>query len=175
VEQNLTVATKQAQEQDSVDRLLAEWAPELRNVDLDVESAVQRMQRIVKTIHRRMDETLGEFGLSYAEWGLLGHLSLGGAPYRSSPGRLSEKEKLSSGAMTNRLDRLEAAGLVKRLPDPSDRRALVVELTEKGHDLWTAAVGAQASKEAVLAASLDREELRQLNVLLRKVLLEFER
>lgn len=168
------MATKQEQEQDSVDRLLAEWAPELRGVDLDVESAVQRMQRIVKTIHRRMDETLAEFNLSHGEWGLLGHLSLAGPPYRSSPGQLSGKEGLSSGAMTNRLDRLEAAGLVRRLPDPTDRRALVVELTEKGHDLWAEAVGAQASKEAVLAAALDRKELQELNVLLRKVLLEFE-
>jgi DNA-binding MarR family transcriptional regulator len=169
------MATRQAEQQDRVDRLLADWAPELENVDLDVEAAVQRMQRIVKTIHRRMDETLAEFDLAHGEWGILGHLSLAGPPYRSSPGRLSEREGLSSGAMTNRLDRLEAAGLVKRLPDPSDRRALVVELTKKGHDLWAAAVGAQASKEAALAAALSRKELQQLNTLLRKVLLEFDR
>jgi DNA-binding MarR family transcriptional regulator len=161
--------------EDRVDQLLADWAPELPGVDLDVESAVQRMQRIVKAIRRRMDETLSEFGLSFGEWGILGHLSLSGAPYRSSPGQLSEKEGLSSGAMTNRLDRLEEAGLIRRLPDPNDRRGLQIELTEQGHELWAKALGAQASKEAAVAAALSERELAQLNKLLRKVLLEFER
>ena len=168
------MATK-VEEQDAIDRFVAEWAAELPGVDLDVESAVQRMQHIVKAIRRRMDETLSEFKLSYGEWGILGHLSLRGPPYRSSPGQLSEKEGLSSGAMTNRLDRLEEAGLVRRLPDPKDRRGLHIELTDKGHDLWVGALGAQASKEAAVAAALSKKELGQLNVLLRKVLLEFER
>jgi DNA-binding MarR family transcriptional regulator len=168
------MATK-VEEQDAIDRFVAEWAAELPGVDLDVESAVQRMQHIVKAIRRRMDETLSEFKLSYGEWGILGHLSLRGPPYRSSPGQLSEKEGLSSGAMTNRLDRLEEAGLVQRLPDPKDRRGLHIELTDKGHELWVAALGAQASKEAAVAAALSKKELAQLNVLLRKVLLEFER
>jgi len=167
------MATKE--EQDAVDRHMAEWPPELQGVDLGVEAAVQRMQRIVRAIRRRMDETLSEYDLSFSDWGMLGHLTMSGPPYRSSPGQLSEKEGLSSGAMTNRLDRLEEAGLVRRLPDSNDRRALVVELTEKGHDLWAEAVGVQAAKEAALAAALDTKELAQLNSLLRKVLLEFGR
>ncbi len=122
-----------------------------------------------------MDDTLKEYGLSHGEWGILGHLRLAGPPYRSSPGQLSKDEWLSSGAMTNRLDRLEEAGLVRRLPDPDDRRALHVELTEKGEKLWLESVGVQASKEAALAAALDKKELKELNALLRKVLLEFER
>jgi DNA-binding MarR family transcriptional regulator len=133
------------------------------------------MQRIVKAIGRRMDETLKEFDLSHGEWGMLGHLTMSGPPYRSSPGQLSAKEGLSSGAMTNRLDRLEEAGLVRRLPDPNDRRSLHVELTDKGHKLWVDALDAQASKEAATAAALSRKELQQLNTLLRKVLLESER
>jgi DNA-binding MarR family transcriptional regulator len=160
---------------DSVDRGISEWPPELQNIDLEIEAAVQRMQHIVKAIRGRMDETLAEFNLSYGEWGMLGHLTWAGPPYRSSPGRLAQKEGLSSGAMTNRLDRLEEAGLIRRLPDPDDRRALVVELTENGHQLWLEALGAQASKEAAVAAALSRKELKELNILLRKVLLEFER
>ena len=166
------MATK---EQDGVDRNLAEWPAELQGVDLGVEAAVQRMQRIVRAIRRRMDETLSEYDLSFSDWGMLGHLTMSGPPYRSSPGQLSDKEGLSSGAMTNRLDRLEESGLVRRLPDPNDRRALLVELTEKGHDLWAEALGVQAAKEAAVAAALDAKELARLNTLLRKVLLEFER
>jgi DNA-binding MarR family transcriptional regulator len=168
------MATK-TETQDAVDRHMAEWPAELQGVDLEVEAAVQRMQRIVKAIGRRMDETLKEFDLSHGEWGMLGHLTMSGPPYRSSPGQLSAKEGLSSGAMTNRLDRLEEAGLVRRLPDPNDRRSLHVELTDKGHKLWVDALDAQASKEAATAAALSRKELQQLNTLLRKVLLESER
>jgi DNA-binding MarR family transcriptional regulator len=168
------MATKQATEKDSVDRFMDARAAQLPDIDLDVEAAVHRIQRIVKSVRRDMEETLKEYDLTHGEWGILGNLRLGGPPYRSSPGQLSKDEWLSSGAMTNRLDKLEEAGLVRRLPDPEDRRALHVELTEKGHKVWLESVGVQASKEAAIAAALDRKELKELNALLRKVLLEFE-
>jgi DNA-binding MarR family transcriptional regulator len=164
------MSTKAATEQDSVGRWLEKVEGELPHIDLEVEAAVQRVHKLTKHIERRMKETLAEFNLSHGEWSLLGALRLSGPPYRSSPGQLSEKEGLSSGAMTNRLDQLEKAGLVRRLPDPDDRRALQVELTDKGHELWTESVGAQAAREASLAAALDKRELAQLNNLLRKAL-----
>jgi DNA-binding MarR family transcriptional regulator len=157
-------------EADRVDALLEDWAPKLPPIDIDIEAAVQRIQWIYKFIERRMDETLGEHELSHGEWKLLRNLAMEGPPYRSSPGRLAQREGLSSGAMTNRLDQLEKAGLVARLPDPDDRRALKVELTEKGHKLWADTINVQAGKEARLAAALDERELAQLNKLLRKVL-----
>jgi DNA-binding MarR family transcriptional regulator len=83
--------------------------------------------------------------------------------------------ELSSGAMTNRLDRLEEANLVQRLPDPEDRRSVVVELTDHGRETIQKTVGAQAQKEALMAMSLSAREQKQLNGLLRKVMLEFER
>jgi DNA-binding MarR family transcriptional regulator len=162
--------TKPATEQDSVDRMLESWAPELPGIDLDVEAAVQRIHKLNRLIQRTMKETLAERGLNYGEWGILAHLSLSGPPYRSSPGQLADKETLSSGAMTNRLDQLEKLGLVRRLPDPNDRRALQVELTDKGRKAWLDAVGVQAAKEAALAAALDERQLAQLNNLLRKAL-----
>lgn len=164
------MSAKATTERDSVDHMLESWAPELPGIDLDVEAAVQRIHKLNRHIQRRMKETLAERGLNYGEWGVLAYLSLTGPPYRSSPGELAEKDSLSSGAMTNRLDQLEKAGLVRRLPDPADRRALQVELTEKGHKLWLESVGVQAAKEAALAAALDERELAQLNNLLRKVL-----
>jgi DNA-binding MarR family transcriptional regulator len=82
---------------------------------------------------------------------------------------------LSSGAMTNRLDRLEEADLIRRLPDPDDRRSVVVELTDHGHGTIQKTVGAQAQKEALMAAALGPRERKQLNGLLRKVMMELER
>jgi DNA-binding MarR family transcriptional regulator len=168
------VATTKRLESDRVDQRLEEWAPKLPPIDLDIEGAVQRIQWIYKLIERQMEETLSEYELSHGEWKLLRHLAMEGPPYRSSPGRLAKWEGLSSGAMTNRLDQLEKAGLVRRLPDPEDRRALKVELTDKGHQLWVDSIKAQAGKEARLAAALDARELAQLNKLLRKVLAGLE-
>jgi DNA-binding MarR family transcriptional regulator len=167
------VSTKAAHK-DSVDKLIESWIGELPGVDLEIEGAVERIQWISRKIRRRMDETLADHQLSFEEWGLLGHLKLGGPPYASTPGKLAEKQDLSSGAMTNRLDRLEEAGLVRRRPDPKDRRSLQVELTDKGHELWLKTVHAQAAKEAAIGAALNERELAQLNNLLRKVLSGFE-
>jgi DNA-binding MarR family transcriptional regulator len=154
--------------------MIASWEPELPEIDLGIEAAVQRINWIFRRLRRRMDETLADHHVSNEEWGLLGHLKLAGAPYTSSPGRLAEKQDLSSGAMTNRLDRLEQAGLIRRRPDPKDRRSLQVELTDEGHKAWLETVHAQAAKEAAIGAALSERELAQLNQLLRKVLLELE-
>jgi DNA-binding MarR family transcriptional regulator len=155
---------------DEIDRMISAWGAEIPGVDLEIEAAVQRINWIFRRIRRRMDATLADHGLSYEEWGLLGHLSRSGAPYTSTPGKLAEMQGLSSGAMTNRLDRLEEAGLIRRRPDLNDRRSLQVELTRKGHKLWLDTVHAQAAKEAAIGAALNRRELEQLNNLLRKVL-----
>jgi DNA-binding MarR family transcriptional regulator len=167
------VATKKV-ESDRIDDWMEGWASKLPPIDLDIEAAVQRIHWIQKLIDRQMEETLGEYELSHGEWKLLRDLAMVGPPYRSSPGRLARSEGLSSGAMTNRLDQLEKAGLVRRLPDPEDRRALKVELTDKGHQLWVDSIKAQAGREARLAAALDDRELAQLNKLLRKVLAGLE-
>jgi DNA-binding MarR family transcriptional regulator len=76
--------------------------------------------------------------------------------------------------MTNRLDQLEAEGLVRRLRDPADRRGVLVELTEKGRKRHQEAIGVQAKKEALLAEALGEREMEQLNGLLRRVMLTLE-
>jgi DNA-binding MarR family transcriptional regulator len=77
--------------------------------------------------------------------------------------------------MTNRLDRLEKAGFVKRLPDPDDRRGVLIELTKAGGTAWLESTGAEAEREALIAAALTKTEKEQLNALLRRLMLEFER
>jgi DNA-binding MarR family transcriptional regulator len=169
-------ATAQAPaELDAVDRMLEIWKHELPELDLATEGIVERMQKLTKLLERSMNETLAEFNLDRGEWWLLGALRRSGPPYRRSPGKLAEEMGLSSGAMTNRLDRLETAGLIRRLPDPDDRRALKVELTDAGWRAWQDSTGAQAQKEALLASALDPTEKDDLNGLLRRLMLEFER
>jgi DNA-binding MarR family transcriptional regulator len=160
---------------DQVDRMLHVWKGELPDLDLATEGIVERIQKLNRYIDRSMNETLADFKLDRGEWRLLGALRKSGPPYRRSPGRLAEDVGLSSGAMTNRLDRLQEAGLVRRLPDPDDRRALQVELTDAGWQAWQDSVGVQAQKEALVASALAPDEKEQLNALLRRLMLEFER
>ena len=77
--------------------------------------------------------------------------------------------------MTNRLDRLEEAGLVKRIPDPDDRRGVLVELTDAGEKKWVETAKVQAGYENLIGAALNKSEKEQLNSLLRRLMLEFER
>lgn len=160
--------------EDHVDRMLLVWKRELPDLDLATEGIVERIQKLQRYLDRAMNETLADFKLDRGEWWLLGALRRSGPPYRKSPGKLAEDIGLSSGAMTNRLDRLEAAGLIRRLPDPDDRRALQVELTDAGWQAWQDTVGAQARKEALVANALQPDEKVALNALLRRLMLEFE-
>jgi DNA-binding MarR family transcriptional regulator len=162
-------------ERDHVDRFLETVAEELPPIDLPVEAMVDRINGLARRVRRMMEDTLAEFGLGYGDWEVLTALRWAGPPYRRSPGKLAKRAELSSGAMTNRLDRLEEAGLVRRLPDPNDRRALEVELTEEGLRVWESSVGVQHEKEALVASALDDEEKAQLNALLRRLMLTFER
>lgn len=162
-------------QRDSVDRWLESWKDELPGVDLTVEGLVDRLLMLGKLFISSQQETLRELELGWPEWQVVRALRLTGAPYRLSPGQLAERSKLSSGAMTNRLDRLEQAGLVKRLPDPADRRALHVELTPAGRKLWDRFIELQAAKESEIAATLNAREQAQLNDLLRRLMLAFER
>ena len=139
------------EEPDELDAMLDVWAREIPGLDPLNEGIVERIQLIEKRIRRMLDETLAEFGVNIGEWSVLGALHRAGPPYRRSPGKLAKWSHLTTGAMTNRLDRLEAEGLVRRLPDPDDRRGVIVELTDEGRELWERTVGAHAAKEQFVA------------------------
>jgi|SRR5581483_7173096 len=160
---------------DHVDTFLEEIQGELPpDVDLGVEAAVERIMGLGRRLKRMMEETLAERDLTWGEWKLLGVLLHKGPPYRASPGKLAEQLDLSSGAMTNRIDRLEEAGLIRRLPDPEDRRGVKVELTDAGAKVYKQSTAAQARKEALIVSALNARERDQLNALLRRVMLAFE-
>jgi DNA-binding MarR family transcriptional regulator len=182
------MATKaKTEQQDHVDHFLESIRDVLPMIDLEVEGIVDRIGGLDRRFHRALDETLAEFNLDTAEWKLLGKLvreaawgDVGATPgdphrTRTSPGELAKFMELSSGAMTNRLDRLEEAGLIRRLPDPDDRRAIHVEATDEGRRLYEETVGVQARKEQLVAAALSEAEKKELNALLRRLMLEFEK
>ena len=170
------MSASKAREQDHVDRWLEEVSDELpSNLDQTVEGIVDRIQGIARRLQKLLDETVSAFGLSHGEWRVLTSLRWTGAPYRRSAGELARLNDLSTGAMTNRLDQLEEAGLVRRLRDPEDRRGVLVELTDRGREVWEEAVGVQAEKEKLLAGALNARDREQLNNLLRGLMREFER
>jgi DNA-binding MarR family transcriptional regulator len=136
---------------------------------------VDRIYGLGRRMHAMADETLSEHDLAEGEWKVISSLRLKEPPYRRSAGQLAKRSDLSTGAMTNRLDKLEERGLVRRMPDPEDRRGVLVELTKAGEQAWEKALGAQAEKESLIAGALTKDEQRRLNELLRRLMLEFER
>jgi len=168
------VKTAKQTEQDHIDRWLEEIREQLPMLDLRVEGIVDRIGGIQRRIKRMLDETLEEHDLSSGEWHSLGKLarSPGG---RQTAGDLAANVELSSAAMTNRLDRMEKAGLVKRIPDEHDRRSVQVEITTKGRELYERTVEAQAAKEMIVAEALTPKQQDELNDLLRRLMLAFER
>ena len=158
---------------DYVDRMLAVWVREIPGLDRLTEGIVERIDILNRLFDHSMETTLAEFGLDRRTHRVLARLRYQGPPYRLSAGKLAEGMGLSSGAMTNRLDRLEAAGLVRRLPDPDDRRGVLVEPTEAGHAAWDRATDTQAGKEALIASALSEKEKEQLHALLRRLMRAF--
>jgi DNA-binding MarR family transcriptional regulator len=155
---------------DRIDRLAAQWRAERPDLDTGVMAEVARLLVIARLIERRLDATAMEFGVHPSEGDVLFTLRRAGAPHRLSPKALSEALLVTSGTMTNRLDRLEARGLVRRLPDPADRRGVLVELTDEGRALADRAVEVHLAREEELLAGLSRRERDQLSRLGRKLL-----
>jgi DNA-binding MarR family transcriptional regulator len=167
-------AEPQEEPQDHIDRFLARIDAANIPLDLEVEGIVDRIGGINRRIKNALKETLVPYGLTPEDWHVLSSLRLRKEGRRSSPGVLARDLELSSGAMTSRLDRMEELGFVRRLPDPDDRRGVVVELTDEGRAAWDAAADVQGRKEAFFASALTSEEQRQLNALLRKLMLALE-
>lgn len=159
---------------DRVDEHVEQAIREFPEIDPSVEAVVSRIDKLSRYVNKSMAESLARHELTEGEYKVLVKLRLAGDPQRLSPGELSEMLMLSTGAMTNRLDRLEERGLVVRRPDPRDRRGILVELTSRGQEVLVAAVGEQAAKEAKLVEVLDGDERERTNELLRKLLIHFE-
>jgi DNA-binding MarR family transcriptional regulator len=159
--------------QDSIDRFLEMALDLFPDLDPEAEAAVDRITKIHKYLARVTERTVSRYGLNTGEFKVL--LKLRQAPQEQlSAGTLSEYLTLSSGAMTNRLDGLEEAGLIVRERDAADRRSVLVRLTDAGIDVLARTVDEQAVIEAELIGVLKPEEQRRLNDLLRRIVLAIE-
>ena len=160
----------QGTDRDYLDGQLDVWTREIPNLDRLTEGIVERIHRLSRYFNHTMEATLAEYELAGRTYYVLGKLRYQGPPYQLSAGRLADEMGLSSGAMTNRIDRLEQQGLVRRVADPTDRRGVLVEPTEAGHATWDRVVDTQASREALIASVLSDAEKEALHDLLRRLM-----
>src|SRR4051794_20831227 len=114
---------------DEVDRIVEQWNRERPDLDASPTHTLQRITRLSLLQGLSFASVFAPYGLSFGEYLVLAALRRAGPPYRMNPAQLFNAVILSSGAMTNRLDRLEAMGFVERQPDPTDRRGRLVVLT----------------------------------------------
>src|SRR6516225_976528 len=154
--------------EDHVSGILAQWALERPDIDASPMAIIGRISRLSLVVDKELEPVFAQFGLNHWSFDMLATLRRAGAPYRLSPTELFRSMMVTSGTMTNRIDRLTEKGLVRRIPDPEDRRGILVELTEQGRDLMDSALIANVANEARLLQSLSTEEQHNLATLLRK-------
>lgn len=159
---------------DRVDEIIAQWARERPDLPAAPMELVGRIGRAERALAPLITESHRRFGLNREGFDVLATLRRAGAPYRLSPTELYHWLMLSSGAMTNRIDRLEADGFVERTPDPQDRRGILVGLTTKGKRLIDDAMTDHVANEERLLAHLSDADCAALNKILRKLLLGVE-
>jgi DNA-binding MarR family transcriptional regulator len=159
---------------DHVDDLTDQWARERPELDTSALRLGARVLRLERFVARRVRADLEAVGLHDGEVNVLAALRRSGPPYELTPTELYQSLLVSSGAMTNRIDRLEQAGYVRRIPDVADRRRTRVALTERGRETIDAAMDTHLEGLEALFAPLDEDERRQLEDLLRRLLARLE-
>ena len=160
---------------DGVDQIESEWSRERPDVDVSSIGIVTRIWRVGRHLERERNALLAEWGADRAVVDILGMLRRSGAPYIRSAGDLSEHALITSGGVSQRLEKLEKAGLVVRDVDTDDRRRVLVQLTPVGAQLIDSVLADVVHRENdALSAALDVHELDELRVLLRKLLTAFE-
>ena len=157
-------------DRDAVDDFVSSWRRERPDLDFAPMATIGRLGRLHLYMGRAIETVFAGHALQIGEFDVLAALRRSGPPYEMTPTALARTLMLSPAGMTNRLDRLEAAGLVERRQDRDDRRSSIITLTEAGNQAVDAAVTAHVANEAHLLAGLTRAEQRSLDQLLRKLL-----
>ena len=158
---------------DEVDELVAAWARERADLDLMPVEVFSRIGRLARHLDLARKDAFAASGIESWEFDVLAALRRAGDPYELSPGKLLRGTLVTSGTMTNRVDRLTGRGFVERLPDPNDRRGVLVRLTPEGKVAVDDAFEALLEAERALMPDLDDAERDQLATLLRRLLEPF--
>ncbi|CAN5279351.1 MarR family transcriptional regulator TamR [soil metagenome] len=159
---------------DEVDRLVAAWRRERPDVDVAPMEVLSRVNRIAYHLDRARRLAFAAYGLEPWEFDVLSALRRAGSPYELSPGRLIRETLVTSGTMTNRVDRLANKGLVERRPDQQDRRSIQVRLTDSGRDAVDGALDELLESEQKLLAGLTPEAAGMLADVLRTLILPLD-
>ena len=159
---------------DEVDRLVEAWTRERSDLDLRPMEVLSRVSRLARHLDRARRTAFAEHGLEPWEFDVLTALRRAGAPYQLSPGQLLTQTLVTSGTMTNRIDRLAKKDLVERLPDPSDRRGVLVRLTAEGRDRADQALAGLLAQEREILGELTAAQRGELAGLLRQLVAPFD-
>ena len=160
--------------EDEVDRLVAAWRTERPDLDTEPLHVLSRVSRLARHLDRARRAVFTAHDIESWEFDVLTALRRAGPPYELSPGRLLRATLVTSGTMTNRIDRLESAGLVHRNPDPQDKRGVLVRLTQAGRTRVDATFADLVDRERGLLGSLSADDRRTLAGLLRSLLVPFD-
>jgi DNA-binding MarR family transcriptional regulator len=161
-------------QRDEVDDLVAAWRAERPDLDVEPLQVLSRVSRLARHLDLARRAAFAAHSLETWEFDVLSALRRQGPPFQLTPGALLRATLVTSGTMTNRIDRLAAAGLVRREADPSDRRGVLVTLTGLGRERVDAALADLLHSERMLLAGLGRRERRQLADLMRTLLAPFD-
>jgi DNA-binding MarR family transcriptional regulator len=159
---------------DEVDELVVQWRTQRPDLDVEPLHVLSRISRLAKHLDIARRSAFADHGLEYWEFDVLSALRRCGPPFQLTPGELVRTTLVTSGTMTNRIDKLAASGLVTREPDPRDRRGVLVTLTERGRDVVDGAFTDLLAREQALLASLSEWDRQSLADLLRTLLAPFD-
>ena len=160
--------------EDEVDRLVAGWRQALPDVDVSPLEVLSRVTRLARHLDRQRSMVFARHDLEIWTFDVLAALRRADPPHQLSPGQLLAQTLVTSGTMTNRIDHLEARGLVRRRPDPSDARSVRVQLTAAGRRRVDAALQDLVTRENAILGTLDPDERATLAGLLRRIVAPFD-
>jgi DNA-binding MarR family transcriptional regulator len=161
--------------EDSVDRHVEHWRREIPDLDPLVEGVITRMEMLLRHLKQARQAELASHGLEVSEYATLHFLAGCGPVHRATPTEIAAWTQMSPSGITGRLDALEQRGFVRRVPSPSDRRKIIVELTEEGRQAWLSTFDPQTNEEAEVLAALSPTDQRRLDAMLRKMLRAVDR
>jgi len=162
-----------ASQPDEVDRITAAWHRERPDLDVSPLEVLSRVTRLARHLDLARRQAFAAHELETWEFDVLAALRRAGSPYSLSPGQLGTETLVTSGTMTNRIDRLEGRSLVRREPDPSDRRGVRVVLTELGRSTVDDALFDLVAREHEVLSRLPADSRAELASLLRLLVREF--